>query len=126
MIPEQRLGVEFRNRLVERAGADANLTSRPMARTHRFSSDCVPFLARERDNSRRGRRDRRTDAGQAPRSILVSCHTIMHGSKRFGLASLTNLVTPAAHRAGRDPLRPLKIATRLPAAALRVLALAPV
>src|SRR6185369_6144422 len=33
-----------------------------------------------------------TDAGQAPTfEPMFPCHTIMHGSNRFGLASLTNL-----------------------------------
>ncbi|MBZ5728562.1 MAG: cyclase family protein [Acidobacteriia bacterium] len=52
----------------------------------------VPFLARERDVIGWGSEGVGTDAGQAFRfDPPFPCHSIMHGSNRFGLASLTNL-----------------------------------
>ena len=53
---------------------------------------CVPFLAKERDILGVGVETVGTDAGQAHTfEPMFPCHTIMHGSNRFGLASLTNL-----------------------------------
>jgi kynurenine formamidase len=55
-------------------------------------SKLVPFLARERDVIGWGSEGVGTDAGQAFRfEPAFPCHTIMHGSNKFGLASLTNL-----------------------------------
>ena len=54
--------------------------------------DLVPFLARERDVIGWGSEGVGTDAGQAFRfDPPFPCHSIMHGSNKFGLASLTNL-----------------------------------
>jgi kynurenine formamidase len=62
------------------------------AHTPGFHPQCVPFLARERDILGVGVETVGTDAGQAPTfDPMFPCHTIMHGSNRFGLASLTNL-----------------------------------
>jgi kynurenine formamidase len=52
----------------------------------------VPFLAKERDVIGWGSEGVGTDAGQAYRfDPPFPCHSIMHGSNKFGLASLTNL-----------------------------------
>ena len=57
-----------------------------------FHPQCVPFLAKERDILGVGVETVGTDAGQAAGfEPMFPCHTIMHGSNRFGLASLTNL-----------------------------------
>jgi kynurenine formamidase len=57
-----------------------------------FHPACVPFLAKERDILGVGVETVGTDAGQAATfEPMFPCHTIMHGSNRFGLASLTNL-----------------------------------
>ncbi len=57
-----------------------------------FHPQCVPFLARERDILGVGVETVGTDAGQAATfEPMFPCHTLMHGSNRFGLASLTNL-----------------------------------
>ena len=62
------------------------------AHTPGFHPQAVPFLARERDILGVGVETVGTDAGQAPTfEPMFPCHTIMHGSNRFGLASLTNL-----------------------------------
>jgi len=54
--------------------------------------DLVPFLAKERNVIGWGSEGVGTDAGQAFRfDPPFPCHSIMHGSNRFGLASLTNL-----------------------------------
>lgn len=52
----------------------------------------VPFLARERNVIGWGSEGVGTDAGQAYRfDPPFPCHSIMHGSNKFGLASLMNL-----------------------------------
>jgi len=52
----------------------------------------VPFLAKHRDVIGWGSEGVGTDAGQAFRfEPPFPCHSIMHGSGKFGLASLTNL-----------------------------------
>jgi kynurenine formamidase len=57
-----------------------------------FDPKCVPFLAKERDILGVGVETIGTDAGQAATfDPMFPCHTIMHGSNRFGLASLANL-----------------------------------
>jgi len=67
------------------AGADGS-------HTPGFDPKCVPFLAKERDILGVGVETVGTDAGQAYRfDPMFPCHTIMHGSNKFGLASLTNL-----------------------------------
>lgn len=54
--------------------------------------DLIPFLARERDVAGWGSEGVGTDAGQAFRfNPPFPCHSQMHGSNKFGLASLTNL-----------------------------------
>ena len=55
-------------------------------------ADCVRFLANERDVMGFGTECVGTDAGAAHSfDPAFPCHTIMHGSGRFGLASLANL-----------------------------------
>ena len=54
--------------------------------------ELVPFLARERDVIGWGSEGVGTDAGQAYRfDPPFPCHSGMHGSNKFGLASLMNL-----------------------------------
>ena len=53
---------------------------------------CVTLLAKERDILGVGVETVGTDAGQAHTfNPMFPCHTLMHGSNKFGLASLTNL-----------------------------------
>lgn len=94
------------------------------AHTPGFHPQCVPFLARERDILGVGVETVGTDAGQAPGfEPMFPCHTIMHGSNRFGLASLTNLdQLPAVGAVVIAP--PLKIVNGS-GSPLRVLALVP-
>jgi kynurenine formamidase len=62
------------------------------AHTPGFDPDCVSFLARERDILGVGVETVGTDAGQAASfDPMFPCHAIMHGSNKFGLASLINL-----------------------------------
>jgi kynurenine formamidase len=62
------------------------------AHTPGFHPQCVSFLAQQRDILGVGVETVGTDAGQAPTfDPMFPCHTLMHGSNRFGLASLTNL-----------------------------------
>jgi kynurenine formamidase len=57
-----------------------------------FHPQAVPFLAKERDILGVGAETIGTDAGQAGTfEPMFPCHSIMHGSNRYGLASLTNL-----------------------------------
>lgn len=54
--------------------------------------ELIPFLAREREVMGFGNEAVGTDAGQGPTfNPPFPCHAIMHGSNKFGLASLTNL-----------------------------------
>ena len=89
-----------------------------------FHPECVPFLAGQRDILGVGVETVGTDAGQAPTfDPMFPCHTIMHGSNRFGLASLTNLdQLPATGAVVIAP--PLKIVNGSGSPA-RVLALVP-
>jgi kynurenine formamidase len=95
------------------------------AHTPGFHPQAVPFLARERDILGVGVETVGTDAGQAPTfEPMFPCHTIMHGSNRFGLASLTNLdQLPATGAVVIAP--PLKIVNGS-GSPLRVLALVPI
>lgn len=62
------------------------------AHTPGFHPECVPFLAHERDIMGVGVETVGTDAGQAPTfTPMFPCHNIMHGTNKYGLASLTNL-----------------------------------
>jgi kynurenine formamidase len=94
------------------------------AHTPGFHPQAVPFLAKERDILGVGVETVGTDAGQAPSfEPMFPCHTIMHGSNRFGLASLTNLEQlPATGAVVIAP--PLKIVNGS-GSPLRVLALVP-
>jgi kynurenine formamidase len=87
--------------------------------------DLVPFLARERNVIGWGSEGVGTDAGQAFRfTPPFPCHSIMHGSNKFGLASLTNLdqlppkgailITPPLKivRGSGSPCRVLALLTR--------------
>jgi kynurenine formamidase len=76
-----------------RSGAPEFLNTGPDgSHTPGFHPQCVPFLAKERDILGVGVETVGTDAGQAHSfEPMFPCHTIMHGSNRFGLASLTNL-----------------------------------
>jgi kynurenine formamidase len=54
--------------------------------------ELVPFLAKNRDVIGWGSEGVGTDAGQAYRfTPAFPCHSLMHGSGKFGLASLVNL-----------------------------------
>jgi kynurenine formamidase len=90
-----------------------------------FHPEAVPFLAKERDILGVGVETVGTDAGQAGGfDPMYPCHTIMHGSNKFGLASLTNLdKLPPTGAIVIAP--PLKIVNGS-GSPLRVLALAPV
>lgn len=62
------------------------------AHTPGFDPQCVRFLAEERNIRGVGVETIGTDAGQAPTfDPAFPCHEIMHGTNKFGLASLTNL-----------------------------------
>jgi kynurenine formamidase len=76
-----------------RTGAKEFLNARADgSHTPGFHPQCVPFLAKERDILGVGVETVGTDAGQAHGfDPMFPCHSIMHGSNRFGLASLTNL-----------------------------------
>jgi len=89
-----------------------------------FHPQCVPFLAKQRDILGVGVETVGTDAGQAATfEPMFPCHTIMHGSNRFGLASLMNLdQLPATGAVVIAP--PLKIVNGS-GSPLRVLALVP-
>jgi kynurenine formamidase len=90
-----------------------------------FHPEAVPFLAKERDILGVGVETVGTDAGQAGGfDPMYPCHTIMHGSNKFGLASLTNLdQLPPTGAIVIAP--PLKIVNGS-GSPLRVLALAPI
>jgi kynurenine formamidase len=90
-----------------------------------FHPQCVPFLAKERDILGVGVETVGTDAGQAHSfDPMFPCHTIMHGSNRFGLASLTNLdkLPPTGAMVIAPPLKivngsgsPLRVLALVPA-----------
>lgn len=94
------------------------------AHTPGFHPQAVPLLARERDILGVGVETVGTDAGQAATfEPMFPCHTLMHGSNRFGLASLTNLdLLPPTGAVVIAP--PLKIVNGS-GSPLRVLALVP-
>ena len=124
-IPEHAW-VLIRTDWSKRSGADAYLNiAADGSHTPGFHPDCVPFLARERDILGVGVETVGTDAGQAHTfNPMFPCHTIMHGSNRFGLASLTNLeLLPPTGAVVIAP--PLKIVNGS-GSPLRVLALAPI
>jgi kynurenine formamidase len=77
----------------KRQGREAFLNMREDgAHTPGFHPDCVRFLAHERDVLGVGVETVGTDAGQAAGfDPMFPAHNIMHGSGRFGLASLVNL-----------------------------------
>lgn len=77
----------------KRKGREAFLNIREDgAHSPGFTPDCVRFLAFERDVLGVGVECVGTDAGQAANfDPPFPAHNIMHGSGRFGLASLTNL-----------------------------------
>ncbi|HXA35502.1 MAG TPA: cyclase family protein [Steroidobacteraceae bacterium] len=123
-IPEHAW-VLIRTDWSKRVGADAYLNiASDGPHTPGFHPQCVPFLARERDILGVGVETVGTDAGQAATfNPMFPCHTIMHGSNRFGLASLTNLEhLPPTGAVVIAP--PLKIVNGS-GSPLRVLALAP-
>jgi kynurenine formamidase len=108
-----------------RLGAEKFLNAGPDgSHTPGFHPQCVPFLAKERDILGVGVETVGTDAGQAYGfDPMFPCHSIMHGSNRFGLASLTNLdKLPATGAVVIAP--PLKIVNGS-GSPLRVLALVP-
>jgi kynurenine formamidase len=109
----------------KRTGAERFLNIREDGpHTPGFHPQCVPFLAKERDILGVGVETVGTDAGQAATfDPMFPCHTIMHGSNRFGLASLVNLdQLPATGAVVIAP--PLKIVNGS-GSPLRVLALVP-
>jgi len=110
----------------KRTGADAFLNiKQDGSHTPGFHPEAVPFLAKERDVLGVGVETVGTDAGQAHSfEPMFPCHTLMHGSNKFGLASLTNLdQLPPTGAIVIAP--PLKIVNGS-GSPLRVLALAPV
>ena len=129
---EQRYGeiprgawVLIRTDWSKRTGAERFLNIREDGpHTPGFHPQCVPFLAKERDILGVGVETVGTDAGQAATfDPMFPCHTIMHGSNRFGLASLMNLdQLPATGAVVIAP--PLKIVNGS-GSPLRVLALVP-
>jgi kynurenine formamidase len=109
----------------KRTGAERFLNIREDGpHTPGFHPQCVPFLAKQRDILGVGVETVGTDAGQAATfDPMFPCHTIMHGSNRFGLASLMNLdQLPATGAVVIAP--PLKIVNGS-GSPLRVLALVP-
>lgn len=90
-----------------------------------FHPDCVSLLAHERSVLGLGVETVGTDAGQAGTfEVPFPAHTIMQGSGRFGLASLTNLAAlpPVGSVLIAAPLKIVKGS----GSPLRVLALVPV
>jgi kynurenine formamidase len=76
----------------KKKGKDYLNISQDGSHTPGFHPKCVPFLAKERDVLGVGVETVGTDAGQAHSfEPMFPCHTLMHGSNKFGLASLTNL-----------------------------------
>lgn len=96
---EQRFGriaagswVLLRTDWSKRKGSAYLNTAEDGSHTPGIHPKCVPFLANERDILGVGVETVGTDAGQAHRfDPMFPCHTLMHGSNKFGLASLTNL-----------------------------------
>lgn len=89
-----------------------------------WHQDAVPFLAKERNVRGVGVETVGTDAGQAFKfNPAFPCHHLMHGSNKFGLASLTNLdkLPPTGAIIVAAPLK-IKRGSGSP---LRVLALIP-
>jgi kynurenine formamidase len=108
-----------------RTSADAFLNMKDDgAHTPGFHKEAVLMLAKERDVLGVGVETVGTDAGQAPTfDPMFPCHTLMHGSNKFGLASLTNL-DKLPPRGALVIAPPLKIVNGS-GSPLRVLALVP-
>ena len=108
-----------------RSGADQFLNLREDGpHTPGFDAQCLQMLTQQRDILGVGVETVGTDAGQAATfDPMFPCHTLMHGSNRFGLASLMNLdQLPATGAVVIAP--PLKIVNGS-GSPLRVLALVP-
>lgn len=91
-IPAQHW-VLFRSGWSKRSDAEAFLNMHDGAsHTPGPSPEVVTFLAKERDVFGFGTETVGTDSGQAPMlDPPFPCHSGMHGSNKFGLASLVNL-----------------------------------
>jgi len=95
------------------------------AHTPGFHKSAVEFLAKQRDVLGVGVETVGTDAGQASNfDPMFPCHTLMHGSNKFGLASLTNLeqLPPTGAMVIASPLKivngsgsPLRVLALVPA-----------
>jgi len=108
----------------KRTGADFLNFKDDGAHTPGLEADCVKWLAEERNVCGVGVETVGTDAGQGhAQEPPFPCHSFMHGTNRFGLASLTNLdqLPPIGALIFAAPLK-IENGSGSP---LRVLALAP-